>query len=38
MEKQLPHTNQSHYRIISKIGAGGLGEVYQEDSNVRHER
>ncbi len=28
MEELLPHTNLSHYRIVSKIGAGGMGEVY----------
>jgi eukaryotic-like serine/threonine-protein kinase len=28
MEELLPNTSISHYRIVSKIGAGGMGEVY----------
>jgi len=28
MEKLLPHTNLSHYRIVSKLGAGGMRELY----------
>jgi serine/threonine protein kinase len=29
MEELLPHTTLSHYRIVSKLGAGGMGEVYR---------
>jgi serine/threonine protein kinase len=28
MDGLLPNTSLSHYRIVSKIGAGGMDEVY----------
>jgi serine/threonine protein kinase len=28
MEDLSPNTNLSHYLIVSKLGAGGMGEVY----------
>ena len=35
MQELLPNTNLSHYRIVSKIGAGGMGEVYlAEDTKL----
>jgi serine/threonine protein kinase len=35
MDKALVNSNISHYRIISKIGAGGMGEVYlAEDTKL----
>ncbi len=39
MTKELdPNTTLSHYRIVSKIGAGGMGEVYRgHDSRLNRE-
>src|SRR5881398_3439919 len=36
MAELLPNLNLSHYRIVSKIGAGGMGEVYlAQDAQLR---
>ena len=37
MNKELSaNSNLSHYRIVSQIGAGGMGEVYlAQDSHYR---
>jgi TolB-like protein/Tfp pilus assembly protein PilF len=37
-EALLPSSNISHYRIVSKIGAGGMGEVYLADDTHLHRR
>jgi hypothetical protein len=35
MNKEIsPNTTLSHYRIISKIGAGGMGEYLAQDTKL----